>query len=107
MKKIYLILAITGAIVPYVFFVQHFTASGFGLTDFVKALFANSAAGGFAADLLITSLVFWIAMFHRQRSGKGPNPAVFVVLNLAIGLSCAFPAYLYATTDAAVADSAA
>ena len=30
-KTVYLVLAIVGAIVPYVFFVKHFGAAGFGL----------------------------------------------------------------------------
>ncbi|NIN67634.1 MAG: DUF2834 domain-containing protein, partial [Anaerolineae bacterium] len=63
---------------------------------FVSALFANGAAGGFAADLLITSFVFWLAMFYQRSKGKGPRPALFIALNLLIGLSCALPAYLYA-----------
>ena len=98
-KTAYLVLAIVGAIVPYGFFIQHFGAAGFGLMDFISSLFVNSAASGFTADLLITSLVFWIAMFHRLSSGKGPNPAFFILLNLAIGLSCALPAYLYVTAN--------
>ena len=98
-RTIYLTLAILGAIVPYVFFIQYIGAAGFGLMDFVRALFANSATGGFTADLVISSLVFWIAIFQRRRSGKGPNPAFFIFLNLVIGLSCALPAYLYVTTD--------
>ena len=98
-KTAYLVLAIVGAIVPYGFFIQHFGAAGFGLTDFISALFVNSAASGFTADLLITSLVFWIAMVQRRSSGIGPNPALFIFLNLAIGLSCALPAYLYATAN--------
>lgn len=96
-KKIYLGLAFAGAIVPYIYFIQHFTDVGFGLSDFTSALFANPAAGGFTADLLITSVVFWIAMFHRRSLGKGPKPLLFIVLNLTIGLSCALPAYLYAS----------
>ena len=96
MKTAYLVLAIVGAIVPYIFFVQHFDSFGFGLMSFVGALFANPAAGGFTADLLITSFVFWLAMFHQRQLGRGPNPALFVFLNLLIGLSCALPAYLYA-----------
>jgi hypothetical protein len=98
-KTVYLILAIVGAIVPYSFFIQHFGAAGFGLMDFISALFVNSAASGFTSDLLIASLVFWIAMYERRRNGKGPNPAFFVLLNLAIGLSCALPAYLYVTAN--------
>jgi len=95
-KKLYLGLAFAGAIVPYIYFIQHFTDVGFGLTDFTSAIFANPAAGGFTADLLITSFVFWIAMFHRRSLGKGPKPLLFIILNLTIGLSCALPAYLAA-----------
>jgi len=104
MKTTYLVLAILGAIVPYLFFSQHFGAAGFGLVEFVEALFVNPAAGGFTADLLIASLVFWVAMFQRRHRRQGPSPAIFVVLNLTIGLSCALPAYLYATADATAAD---
>lgn len=75
---------------------QHFSSEGIGLVGFVKALFANRAASGFTADLLITSSIFWIFMFHRHKRGKGPSPLIFILLNLLIGLSCAFPAYLYA-----------
>lgn len=98
-KTIYLALAILGAIVPYVFFIQHFGAAGFGLTDFITALFANPTTGGFTADLVISSIVFWIAIFQRRRSGNGPNPTFFIFLNLVIGLSCALPAYLYVTAN--------
>lgn len=91
MRTLYLVLAIVGAIVPYVFFVQHFQSEGLALGDFVSALFANGAAGGFSADLLITSLVFWIWLL---RDGA-KRPWIYVLINLTIGLSCAFPAYLY------------
>lgn len=45
-EKIYLALAIIGAVVPYVFLIQHFGAAGFGPVEFIEALFLNSAAGG-------------------------------------------------------------
>jgi len=99
-KKLYLGLAFAGAIVPYIYFIQHFSNTGFGLSDFLAAVFANPAAGGFTADLLISSFVFWIAMFHRRSLGKGPKPLLFIVLNLTIGLSCALPAYLAANEPA-------
>ncbi len=96
MKLLYLGAAIAGAIVPYVFFLEHFGLSGFSLSIFVSAVFANPAASGFTSDLLISSFVFWVFMFHRNRFAHGPNPVGFIVLNLLIGLSCALPAYLYA-----------
>lgn len=95
-KKLYLVLAVGGAIVPYIFFIQHFADAGFALSDFLSALFVNGAAGGFTADLLITSLVFWIFMFQRRSSGDAPKPFWFIIINLTVGLSCALPAYLYA-----------
>ncbi len=96
MKKLYLVLAIVGAVLPYAFFIQHFSSEGVGLPGFVAALFANPAAGGFTADLLFTSAVFWTFMFHQRSREKGPSPILFIALNFFIGLSCAVPAYLYA-----------
>ncbi len=97
MKNVYLALAIAGAILPYVFFLQFFAAEGLDIVGFIAALFANGAAGGFTADLLISSFVFWLFMFGNV--GKaGPKPWPFIVLNLTIGLSCALPAYLWASS---------
>jgi hypothetical protein len=93
----FLLLAIIGGIVPFVFFGQHFATVGVGMTDFAAALFENPAAGGFPADLLISSFVFWLAMFYRRSRGRGPKPLLFILLNLIIGLSCALPAYIYAS----------
>jgi hypothetical protein len=91
MKHLYLALAILGAIIPYVFFFRHFQSSGLALGTFVEALFVNGAAAGFTADLLITSAAFWIWL----AATRAKRPWVYVALNLAIGLSCALPAYLY------------
>lgn len=92
MKKFYLIWAVLGAVIPVLFFLEVFHENMVGVTGFIPALFVNGPAGGFAADLLISSAVFWGFMFsHRQ----GPNPWPFVAINLCIGLSCALPAYLY------------
>jgi hypothetical protein len=99
MKRVYLILAIVGAIVPYVFFIQFFSAEGINLGGFISALFANGAVGGFTADLLITSFIFWLWMYWQRQNANGPNPALFIALNLLIGLSCALPAYLYAQSE--------
>ena len=93
MRNLYLILAIVGAVIPYFFFVQHFADQGLALTAFLAAVFATPAASGFTADLLISSLVFWLFMFQAEEGS--PNPWPFIAVNLFIGLSCALPAYLY------------
>jgi len=101
MRTIYLALAILGAIIPLAFFAQFFLAGELATTvpGFVPALFVNGAAAGFTADLLISSLVFWIFMWSRRVSG--PKMLPFIILNLTIGLSCALPAYLYAAAGKA------
>ena len=96
MKGLYLGAAILGAVVPYFFFFQHIGESGMSLPAFMAAVFANPAASGFTADLLLSSFVFWAFMFHRNRYAHGPSPIGFILLNLFIGLSCALPAYLFA-----------
>ncbi len=94
LKTIYLLLAILGAVIPIAFFADFVAENGLDLIAFVAALFVNGAAGGFTADLLISSFVFWIYMFSNQQGG--PKPWAFIALNLCIGLSCALPAYLWA-----------
>ena len=99
MKTLYLVLSIVGAILPYLFFYQFIQVEGLDLTAFVFALFVNGAAGGFSADLLFTSFVFWLFMFQQEKISKSPKPYLFIILNLTIGLSCALPAYLYAREE--------
>jgi hypothetical protein len=95
MKLVYLVAAIIGAIVPYVYFIDHFQLHGMGLGAFIAEATITPAAQGVTADASIASFVFWAFMVQRYPSGSGPNPILFVVLNLAIGLSCALPAYLF------------
>ena len=103
MKTLYLVLAVAGAIVPYLFFVDHFAAAGFGLGAFLAAAFANGAAGGFSADVLISSAVFWCYLISR----RVPLTWLYVVINLGIGLSCALPLYLYMAARRDVPNAAA
>lgn len=94
MRAVYLILAVVGAIVPYLFFGQ-FIASGAQADAFLRQLFATAPAGGFTADLVITSVVFWIWSYgEARRSGLG-RWWIYPFLNLAVGLSFAFPLFLY------------
>ena len=99
LKTSYLILAVLGAIIPYVFFIDFFSTEGLSVTHFIASWFVNGAAGGGAADLIISSLVFWVYMFSRKNNG--PKPWAFIAMNLFIGLSCALPTYLWATTGQA------
>lgn len=97
MKKIYLSLAIIGAIVPYVFYVQFIQIEGINFPLFITSLFENNAAAGFTTDILMATAVFWLFIFQRAKELKGPKPLLYFVLSCTIGLSCVLPAYLYAS----------
>ncbi|MCY4265914.1 MAG: DUF2834 domain-containing protein [Gammaproteobacteria bacterium] len=94
MKTVYLILACIGAVMPWWFFFEFFSSNGADAPLFIGSLLANGAVGGFTADLVISSVAFWLFMFSR--SDHGPAPWIFIVLNLGIGLSFALPSYLWA-----------
>lgn len=98
-RTAYLALAIAGAVIPYAFFMQHLNDAGFSFAQFLRSVFANPAAGGFAADLIISSVVFWVVIFRQRVRHSGPPPLPFVLLNLLVGLSCALPAWLYASSS--------
>ena len=71
------------------------TGSDPSLGNFVAQLFATPPAGGFTADLLITSGAFWIWSFGEARSLGMKGWWGYVVANLLIGLSFAFPLFLF------------
>ena len=96
MKNVYLFAAIAGTIIPYAFFVDFFMTEGIDPFAFISGVFANGAAGGFAADILISSAVFWGYLISKKES----RAWVYILLNLTIGLSCALPVYLYVQAKA-------
>ena len=63
-KTLYLVLAILGFVVPYSFFVSFLAANGVDVTKFVQQLFGTPISSFFAADLLLSSVVF--VFFLRQ-----------------------------------------
>ncbi len=96
LRNIWLLLAIAGAVAPWYYLTGFLVANGLDLAGFFAAAAANDVAAGFVADLLISSLVFWIYMYSRRSAGPAPWP--FILINLFIGLSCALPAYLWAAS---------
>ena len=59
-KSLYLVFAIVGTVVPWIFFAQFFMKEGFDVVLFIQSLFVNGAAAGFSIDVLLSILVFWI-----------------------------------------------
>lgn len=95
MRKVYLGLAIWGAIHPMYYFISWFRAEGWNLMNMVDAWHANAATSGLVWDLTIAAiaLTLWIlteAFKSRNYLSLFAIPATFC-----IGVSCGLPLYLY------------
>ncbi|MGJ3239938.1 MAG: DUF2834 domain-containing protein [Anaerolineae bacterium] len=95
MKLFYLVMAVLGTVLPYVFFGQFIAQEGLDIPLFVKSLFVNGASGGFTADLLISSFVLWGWAYHDARQRDMRRWWVIIPANLLVGLSLSLPLYLY------------
>ncbi len=100
MKTVYFWMAVTGTVVPWLFFGSFISANGIDFVAFIRALFENGAAGGFSADILISSLVFWLWSFADAKNLGITKWWVIIPANLAVGLSLALPMYFYLRENA-------
>lgn len=95
LKRLYLVGAVLGFVLPYAFFIPWLLDNGLNISLFVQNLFANQAAAMFTVDLLVSSFVLWIFIFSEGRKLGMRNLWVYVVCNLLVGLSFALPLFLY------------
>lgn len=95
LRSIYLVLAILGFALPYSQLVPFFINNGLDLSLFWTQLFTNQISSVFALDLFVSSLVFWIFVFKEGARLNLKFLWLYVVLNLAVGLSFALPFFLW------------
>lgn len=103
MRSFYLLAAVVGTVVPWLFFAGFFAQNGLDIPGFAGGLFANGAAGGFSADVLISIAVFWI--WSYRDAGQHGITQWWLVLpaGCTVGLSLALPLYLWLREGRAVA----
>jgi hypothetical protein len=97
---VYLALAVVGVIAPYAFFLQWFGSGDVGFRAFLEQMFATPVAGGLSADLTMSSIVFWVWSWGEARRRGMRRWWLYVVANLAVGLSLALPLFLWAREGA-------
>jgi uncharacterized protein DUF2834 len=78
---------------PYYFLFQFISVYGLNVSLLLQDLFANSSSSFFAMDVIVSSIVFWAYLYPRRLQLK--NVWLYVVANLAVGLSFALPLFLY------------
>ncbi len=94
MQWLYLVAAILGTIFPLSQFIPFLAAHGFDIPLFFQQLFQNPVSGFFGMDVIVSSLVLWLFVFSEGRRLRMSNLWLYVVCNLAVGVSLALPLFL-------------
>lgn len=101
-KNIYLALAVVGTVVPYALLLPFVRSQGLDLRLLAQQATANPVAAMFTADLVISTVVFWIFIWREGGRLAMPRRWLYVVLSLLVGLSLALPLFLYGREGALV-----
>ena len=93
-KTVYAMLAILGAVLPYVHFLPWLLQNGLDLPLLLHDLHANHVSEFFAADVIVSAVVV-IAFLILERRAIGRHWWIPVLGLAAFGVSVALPLLLY------------
>lgn len=94
MQWLYLTAAIFGTVFPLSQFIPFLAVHGLNVTIFFQQLFQNPVSGFFGMDVIVSSLVLWLFVFSEGRRLRMSNLWLYVVCNMAVGVSLALPLFL-------------
>lgn len=93
--KIYLILCIVGAVTPWLFLFGFFGDKDASIPYFFISIFANHVASAVAADLIVSSVVFFAFVFFEGRRTGIRHLWIYIPATMFVGLSFGLPLFLY------------
>jgi hypothetical protein len=95
-KLVYLILAVIGFVVPYYFLISFLMTHGLAARVFFNQLFGTPISTFFAADLLISCVIFMIFLRREAKRQAMRYEWVYWTALITVGLSFALPLFLWA-----------
>lgn len=95
MKWLYLVLAILGAILPLSQLAPFLMAHGLDVPLLFRQLFQTHASAFFGLDVIVSSVVLWLFVFREGRRLRMKNLWLYILCNLAVGVSLALPLFLF------------
>lgn len=95
MRKVWLGLAVVGAVVPYALF-GPLILQGAGIDVWLDQLLTDPAPRGLTGDITVSAGVFLVWSFREARRLTMRRWWIYPVVMGTIGLSCAFPLFLWA-----------
>ena len=93
-KRVYLLLALAGAVIPYFRFGPWLLAHGLDMGLFFQQVQANRVSEFFAADVVISAAAVLVLLIYERRTVRGLWWVPVVAL-LIFGVSASLPALLY------------
>ncbi|HKZ79567.1 MAG TPA: DUF2834 domain-containing protein [Pyrinomonadaceae bacterium] len=95
MQWFYLVAAILGTVLPLLQTLPFLLMHGFDVPLFWRQLFENEVSSFFGMDVIVSSIVLWLFVFSEGRRRGMKNLWLYVVANLAVGVSLALPLFLF------------
>ena len=95
MKTLYLIAAVLGTVLPVSQLIPFLQTHGLDLKLFFGFLFANHVSGFFGMDVIVSSVVLWLFVFSEGRRLGMKRLWLYVLCNVAVGVSLALPLFLF------------
>ncbi|HJU53589.1 MAG TPA: DUF2834 domain-containing protein [Pyrinomonadaceae bacterium] len=95
MQWLYLVVAIFGAALPLSQLVPFVAAHGLDVPLLFRQLFETNAAAFFGLDVIVSSVALWLFVFTEGPRRRMKNLWLYVVCNLAVGVSLALPLFLF------------
>ncbi|MDB4169972.1 DUF2834 domain-containing protein [Planktomarina sp.] len=95
MRRIFLGLAIWGAIHPMYYFITWFRAEGWSLGDMLQAWHVNAASSGLVWDLTIAAAALSLWIIAEVIRNRKFVHLIAIAATFCIGVSCGLPLYLY------------
>ncbi len=95
MRRVFLITAIVGAILPLSFFIPFLVVHGLDVSLFFRQLFQNNISAFFAMDVLVSSVVLWWFVYLEGRRCGMKKLWAYTLCNMLVGVSLALPLFLF------------
>jgi hypothetical protein len=95
MQWLFLITAILGAALPLSYLSPFLATHGLDIPLLFRQLFENNVSAFFGTDVIVSSVALWLLLFSEGRRRGMRNLWLYVVCNLAVGVSLALPLFLF------------
>ena len=94
-RTLFLVCAILGTLLPYVFLLPFLFENGLDINLFIQQLFQTQISSFFGMDVVLSSLALGLFVWIEGSRLKMKGLWLYGVCNLCVGVSLALPLFLY------------